>query len=680
LLVLGWDAADWQIIDPLLAQGLMPNLARLLARGTRAELRTLEPKLSPILWSTIATGKTADKHGILNFVEPSPTGEGIRVSSSTTRRTRALWNMLTLRGLRTHAVGWYASHPAEPINGTGISNLLCESVPANAGDAWPLMQGVVHTRQGDESIAARIAAARVAPSAVTREMLREVLPHLSDVGQRDKRPDILAKELSRALSLHGAAVEVLRGGDWDCAMVFHDTIDTIGHHFMEYRAPKMSHISAADARIYGEVMDHAYRMHDRLLGELLGACGDGTTEILVSDHGFHSGAERPVIWDVSKEERAALESRWHRTFGIAVFSGPGFRAGETIAAPTLLDIAPTALAALGLPMGKDMDGRVVAEAFESAPHVGVIESWDAEVGNAGEHPAEMRQDPFEAADALRQLIELGYMPDVGEDQRRMVELTRRESRYNLAMVLMTTGRSAQAVPVIESLIEECPEMTRYIAALAQCLQAANEHQRALGAIDTWERASPNAPEPVLSRIVSLMACGETVRANASLDAAIKAYGSATNLARTLADLLGRAGRWDESAPFAKRAVNHEPGAPEAHLSCARAALERGEYEAAVEHCLDATERMMAIPEAHYMLGAALAWGGGELDQAAQCFAIALKLMPGYPEALAFAAEIAAVQQRGADAIALRAELTKAGSSTSPFPTVRSAAAWRATRT
>ena len=98
LLILGWDAADWQVIDPLLARGQMPNLAALLARGTRADLRTLEPKLSPILWSTIATGKTADKHGIHNFVEPNPSGEGVRVSSSTTRRTRAPRGWLACSG------------------------------------------------------------------------------------------------------------------------------------------------------------------------------------------------------------------------------------------------------------------------------------------------------------------------------------------------------------------------------------------------------------------------------------------------------------------------------------------------------------------------------------------------------------------------------------------------------
>jgi predicted AlkP superfamily phosphohydrolase/phosphomutase len=68
LLIVGWDAADWKIIDPLLARGAMPALAALLKRGVRADLATLEPRLSPLLWSTIATGVTADCHGILNFL------------------------------------------------------------------------------------------------------------------------------------------------------------------------------------------------------------------------------------------------------------------------------------------------------------------------------------------------------------------------------------------------------------------------------------------------------------------------------------------------------------------------------------------------------------------------------------------------------------------------------------
>ena len=200
LLILGWDAADWQVIDPLLARGQMPNLARLVAVGTRADLRTLEPKLSPILWSTIATGKTADKHGILNFVEPNPSGEGVRVTSSTTRRTKALWNMLTQRGLRVNVVGWYASHPAEPINGTCVSNLLMEQMPEAPGTPWPVMDGLVHAAgEGGTDRAARIAAARVRTADIGRDALRELLPNLAQASRGDARPATLAKEIARML-------------------------------------------------------------------------------------------------------------------------------------------------------------------------------------------------------------------------------------------------------------------------------------------------------------------------------------------------------------------------------------------------------------------------------------------------------------------------------------------------
>ena len=78
LLLLGWDAADWSFADPMLQRGELPNLAALVRAGLRSDLSTLDPKLSPMLWTTVATGKTADKHGILNFVEPDPAGGGER--------------------------------------------------------------------------------------------------------------------------------------------------------------------------------------------------------------------------------------------------------------------------------------------------------------------------------------------------------------------------------------------------------------------------------------------------------------------------------------------------------------------------------------------------------------------------------------------------------------------------
>jgi len=654
LLILGWGAADWQNIDPLIARGQMPNLAALIAAGTRANLRTMEPKLSPILWSTIATGKTADKHGILNFVEPNPSGDGVRVSASTTRKTKALWNILTQNALRVHTVGWYASHPAEPINGTCVSNLLMEQAPSSASAPWPLMSGVV---QGSPECATRIAAARVRVTDITRDELKELLPNAAQAARGDHRPATLAKEFARMRSLHRAAIETLRSGAWDCAMVFHDTIDTIGHHFMEYRPPRMSHVKPADLRVYGEVMDRVYRVHDRLLGELLEAAGPGTSVMLISDHGFHSGAERPVILDVTKEERATLESRWHRVHGVAIFSGPGFGVGESIGAPTLLDVTPTALAALGLPVGLDMDGRVVAEAFAVAPTIATVPSWDDVPGEAGMHPPEMRQDPFEASDALQQLIDLGYMADMGGDHKKLVELTRRESQFNLGVVLMTTGRAALAVPIFIKLVAEFPGEVRYLSLLVHCQHSAGDHTAALASLEQWEQYAPGNAEAAMLRVVSLIALGHDAAAALAMETLVLQHGSAPERARPIADILALLGQWQASSEYAARAVEHDSIAPEPRLSAARAALELGNFEQCAEFCMDATERDMAIPEAHHLLGAALAWAG-EFEHAAQSFEIALKFAPKNRESLAFAAAVERARGNAAAAAELDARLAE----------------------
>jgi len=122
LLLIGWDAADWKIINPLIEAGEMPALEGLINEGVMGNLATLEPSFSPMLWTSIATGKRAYKHGILGFTEPDSTGQSVRPVSCVSRKVKAIWNILMQEGKRVHNVGWWPSHPAEPLNGISISN------------------------------------------------------------------------------------------------------------------------------------------------------------------------------------------------------------------------------------------------------------------------------------------------------------------------------------------------------------------------------------------------------------------------------------------------------------------------------------------------------------------------------------------------------------------------------
>ena len=121
----------------------MPNVQRLVENGVTGQISTLHPPLSPMLWTSIATGKRPFKHGIHGFSEPTPDGRGVQPVTNLSRKTKALWNILHQNGLRSAVIGWWPSHPAEPINGVMVSDHYHRaSGPLDQG--WPLLANAVH--------------------------------------------------------------------------------------------------------------------------------------------------------------------------------------------------------------------------------------------------------------------------------------------------------------------------------------------------------------------------------------------------------------------------------------------------------------------------------------------------------------------------------------------------------
>jgi Flp pilus assembly protein TadD len=632
LLIVGWDAADWQRLDPLLITGRMPRLAQVLARGVRSDLATLQPILSPLLWTSVATGKTADHHGILNFLEPRPTGDGVRIAASTSRQTKALWNILSQSERMVHVVGWYASHPAEPVRGICVSNMLQEGAPARSTDAWPLPEGVVHPAHH----AAAIADCRRHPDSIGIDELARYIPDLRSLRSDDPRPRQLAAQLARMHAVHQAALATLRTEPaWNAAMVFYETIDTVGHHFMQFVPPRMRHVTAAEMRAFSGVMDRIYETHDRMLGELLDAAGPDTTVMLLSDHGFHSDHRRPVIDTSDLKERAAQEAQWHRPLGVLVMAGPGVRGGAIANAPGLLDVTPTALALMGLPAGRDMQGRVLAECLDAGPVPEPIESWDDVEGDAAMHPAAMRQNPFDSQDAIQQLIDLGYMAAPTQGVQLQLDLVRRETRFNHAVVLAFTGRAAEAVPILEGLVEACPTETRYRADLAKMLYAAGRHEACIEALQRLTVSAAEDPAMQLLHAASLIQLGKTQEASRRVDALMAAGSVPPEDLLQLGQTLTALGR-EEAAATLARAATHEPDNPLVAMAQAREALLHGRHADVIDHTLRAAELRQALPEAHFLLGISLAWLG-DLKHARTSLEFTITLQPGMVDAHRFLA-------------------------------------------
>ena len=152
VLLVGWDAADWKIIHPLMDQGKMPTVKRLVETGVMANLATLHPVLSPMLWTSIATGKRPWKHGIHGFSEPTPDGQGIRPITNLSRKTKAIWNILSQNNLTSNVVGWWPSQPAEPIRGVMVSNHF-HPAAGPPEQPWPVPPRSVHPPELAEQLA-----------------------------------------------------------------------------------------------------------------------------------------------------------------------------------------------------------------------------------------------------------------------------------------------------------------------------------------------------------------------------------------------------------------------------------------------------------------------------------------------------------------------------------------------
>lgn len=442
VLLVGWDAADWQMIGPLVDAGLMPTLASLLGRGASGTLATTRPILSPILWNTIATGRRADGHGVLGFTEPVPDGPGIRPTASTSRRCKALWNILTQCGLRSHVVGWYASHPAEPIAGAMVSNQF-EFRSADEAPGAPLPAGAVHPAE----LAASMAECRVHPSEVDASAILPFVPDAAiEIAREGNRIGKLMQLVAQTASIHAMATRLMERGDWDFGAVYYEGIDRFGHEFMEFHPPRMAEVDERDFAAYRHCMHGIYRFHDMMLETLLRLAGDDTAVLVISDHGYWNDHRRP---DPRPGKAGPVD--WHRPYGILAAVGPGIRAGARVHGASILDIAPTVLALLGLPAADDMPGRVLAEAMDPATVPSRIPSWESVPGECGMHPAELRVDPEEARAALAQLVDLGYIDPLGADDEATRRDTVASNRLQLAQSHVDAGEHARALEALSGI-------------------------------------------------------------------------------------------------------------------------------------------------------------------------------------------------------------------------------------
>jgi predicted AlkP superfamily phosphohydrolase/phosphomutase/tetratricopeptide (TPR) repeat protein len=481
LLLVGWDAADWNIADPLMADGRLPHLASLVQGGVRANLATLNPPISPMLWTSIATGKRPEKHGIYGFTEPTPDALGVRGIGNLGRATKAIWNILNQNGKRSVIVGWWPSHPAEPINGAMVSN--CFAAPADITHQAPMAPGTVHP----DSWRDRLADLRVHPAQVSGDMITAFAPVFASVdrqGTTDGRH--IGEILAETISIYRAAVELIAGEQWDLAAVYFVGIDHFSHRFMRYHAKTQgANGNSENPSALADVVAKAYECQDAMLGDLMALAGADCSVLVLSDHGFHSGKDLPEYIPAE----VAGPTVEHREFGMFCLSGPGILKGERVYGASVLDIAPTVLHLFGLPPGSDMDGKVLISAFEKPQLLQPVPSWDDIPGEDGRHDRLKQYDVMASVESFKHLVDLGYIAPLEGEAHKNVDNCVKEGRYNLALSYMDAWRPDKASAILNELIVSEPDAGRFHHHLVQCLIQCGELKGATCALTAFDRAA-----------------------------------------------------------------------------------------------------------------------------------------------------------------------------------------------
>ncbi len=398
VLLIGFDAATWKVIDPLLQAGKLPNFARVIEGGIRVPLRSSKPTLSSILWTTIATGKSSSGHGVTEII--STVAPGLKQNvltypqmagcdlfaklltranflyimpiSSTARRTKAIWNILTDYQERVGVVGWWGTYPPEVVNGVIIS------------DHASLMKNQMREAKGQLTPEANINLSLPTAPVYPPELMPELVPFadstrgmsLEELNYFIGADSALLNRVNKISNWDRTQLEsvfkicylvdkyfrlstehLLATQDFDLLMSFFFEGDGVSHWMWDYREPeKFPGISSAEVAKYGGEVDSVYINLDRILGSLLAQAQDKYHIMIISDHGF----------EVEYHGDIPATGHTNAPDGILIMNGPYFNPGAEPQEPArLLDITPTILTLLGIPVGEDMEGRPLLELINS---------------------------------------------------------------------------------------------------------------------------------------------------------------------------------------------------------------------------------------------------------------------------------------------------------------------------
>lgn len=614
--VIGIDSADWTLIDPLIADGSMPHLAALKERAAWGEIETLtDIPLSPVIWTSVATGKTAAKHGITWFMVDWPDGTRVPVRS-VNRKTKAIWNIAAENGRRPAVVGWWATYPAEDVDkGVIVSDGLgfhgFGSTARGDDD-----RGKVHPPSLYSELAVLVPPEQQVGYDFVSRFIRlsreEYRSEMFDPGRFPRRdpynPIHLFQQYAVTAEGYTAIAEkLLAERPYELFLLYYEQVDSFSHLFMKYVEPKLEWVDDEGFARYKNVVREWYRYQDELLGRVLAEIDlEETAVFIVSDHGFKTGERRIRSEKTVDVRRAHLD---HEEMGIFLAAGPHIRRGAEVTGASVMDVTPTVLRYLGLPVAQDMDGKVVDEIFEEEfrrrDRIRYIETYEEpgerRVSDGGEVDQEATAENLKALEALGYLGGGAETASAAGETAQTGEPSSPEMHNNLGRIHLRNGALEKARAEFLNALDLDPRNAESLLNLAAI-------QRAEGRTADAERLIERALAVDPSSIGALSQLAELKRDEGDLPEAVRLFEEALAIDDSLpflhlgyGDVLQRAGRLDDAEAAFRMVLQLEPDSFKARYNLAVTYANRGAVDRAVSMYEEALEVGADHPEA------ALAW-------------------------------------------------------------------------
>ncbi|MDH4037649.1 MAG: alkaline phosphatase family protein [Candidatus Krumholzibacteria bacterium] len=426
ILLFAIDGLEWGLMKPLIDAGRMPAIAGLMQRGTYGYLESMVPTYSPAIWTSIATGKNPDKHGIPHFVyRVGPGADDYRSYTSGHRKTKAFWNILSEYGKTVDVIGWWMTYPAEAVNGVIVAQTNTTGAMEHSENA--LWKGTLLEGVDDQVYPPDLTPEVMGLLAATDRSMDSVVTAIFG-GVPQARTEFTKLVWDQSLWAFRAdavytriAVRLLEDAPPpDVFALYLSGPDVAGHRFWRYAHPEefWHPPMAEEVEAFGSVLDDYYVHVDRVIGEVLSRVPADVTVFVISDHGMHV-VNPDREFDPDDEPGFRLSGN-HLDAPPGVFVAAGANITRAATPPPLdplrpigraYDVLPTLLALKGIPVGEDFDGQamqvVISPAFLEQFPIRSVKTHDDRAWEAARR--DRMKEAADQAERLEQLKSLGYI-------------------------------------------------------------------------------------------------------------------------------------------------------------------------------------------------------------------------------------------------------------------------------